>query len=78
MLRSQILILIRHRSRSTTRRLCAKCARSVVISTRFATDYRELLSSAGFADLEIEIHQVTEVPEGGRIGSAHIRAVKPA
>jgi len=41
-------------------------------------DYRQLLVSAGFADPEIEIHQVTEVPEGGRIGSAHIRAVKPA
>jgi len=35
-------------------------------------DYRQLLVSAGFADPEIEIHQVTEVPEGGRIGSAHI------
>jgi SAM-dependent methyltransferase len=41
-------------------------------------DYRQLLVSAGFADPEIEIHQVTEVPEGGRIGSAYIRAVKPA
>jgi SAM-dependent methyltransferase len=40
-------------------------------------DYRRLLDSAGFADLEFEIHQVTEVPEGGRIGSANIRAVKP-
>jgi len=41
-------------------------------------DYRNLLVSAGFAEPEIEIHQVTEVPEGGRIGSAYIRAVKPA
>ena len=40
--------------------------------------YRQLLTSAGFVDLEIEIHQVTEVQEGGRIGSANIRAVKPA
>jgi len=40
-------------------------------------DYRRLLDSAGFADVEIEIHQVTEVPAGGRIGSANIRAVKP-
>jgi arsenite methyltransferase len=40
-------------------------------------DYRRLLDSAGFADVEIEIHQVTEVPAGGRIGSADIRAVKP-
>ena len=41
-------------------------------------DYRRLLISAGFDDPEIEIHQVTEVPAGGRIGSAYIRAVKPA
>jgi arsenite methyltransferase len=41
-------------------------------------DYRQLLVSAGFADPEIEIHQVIGVPEGGRIGSAYIRAVKPA
>jgi arsenite methyltransferase len=41
-------------------------------------DYRQLLISAGFAEPEIEIHQVTEVPEGGRIGSAYIRAIKPA
>ena len=41
-------------------------------------DYRTLLVSAGFAEAEIEIHQVTEVPEGGKIGSAYIRAVKPA
>src|ERR1700682_6813807 len=39
-------------------------------------DYRRLLVSAGFAEPEIEIHQVTEVSEGGKIGSAHIRAVK--
>jgi SAM-dependent methyltransferase len=41
-------------------------------------EYRQLLLSAGFADPDIEIHQVTVVPEGGRIGSAYIRAVKPA
>jgi arsenite methyltransferase len=41
-------------------------------------DYCQLLVAAGFADPEIEIHQVTVVPEGGRIGSAYIRAVKPA
>ena len=40
-------------------------------------DYRRLLVSAGFADPDIEVHQVTELPEGGRIGSAYIRAVKP-
>jgi SAM-dependent methyltransferase len=41
-------------------------------------DYCQLLLSAGFAEPEIEVHQVTAVPEGGRIGSAYIRAVKPA
>jgi arsenite methyltransferase len=40
--------------------------------------YRNLLLAAGFAEPEIEIHEVTEVPEGGRLGSAYIRAVKPA
>jgi len=40
-------------------------------------DYRGLLVEAGFAEPEFEVHQVTEVPEGGRIGSAYIRAVKP-
>jgi arsenite methyltransferase len=40
--------------------------------------YRNLLMEAGFAEPEIEVHQVTEVPEGGRLGSAYIRAVKPA
>jgi len=41
-------------------------------------DYRGLLVEAGFTEPEIEVHQVTEVPEGGRVGSAYIRAVKPA
>jgi SAM-dependent methyltransferase len=41
-------------------------------------DYRQLLVAAGFEDPEIEVHDVTEVPEGGKIGSAYIRAVKPA
>jgi arsenite methyltransferase len=41
-------------------------------------DYRQLLLSAGFEDPEIAVHDVTEVPEGGKIGSAYIRAVKPA
>jgi len=39
--------------------------------------YRGLLVAAGFAEPEIEVHAVTEVPEGGRIGSAYIRARKP-
>ena len=38
--------------------------------------YRGLLLAAGFAEPEIEVHTVTEVPEGGRIGSAYIRARK--
>jgi len=41
-------------------------------------DYRQLLLAAGFEDPEIEVHAVTEVPEGGRIGSAYLRARKPA
>lgn len=40
-------------------------------------DYRQILVGAGFDNPEIEIHQVNEVPEGGKIGSAYIRAVKP-
>lgn len=40
-------------------------------------DYRRLLVEAGFSEPEIQVHQVTEVPEGGRIGSAYIRALKP-
>jgi arsenite methyltransferase len=41
-------------------------------------DYRRLLVEAGFEEPEFEVHQVTEVPQGGRLGSAYIRAVKPA
>lgn len=41
-------------------------------------DYRRLLLEAGFEEPEFEVHQVTEVPKGGRLGSAYIRAVKPA
>ena len=41
-------------------------------------EYRELLLSAGFADPEVQVHQVTEVEGGGRVGSAYIRALKPA
>jgi len=40
-------------------------------------EYRGLLVAAGFAEPDIEVHAVTEVPEGGRIGSAYIRARKP-
>jgi arsenite methyltransferase len=41
-------------------------------------EYRSLLTAAGFDEPEIEVHTVTEVPEGGRIGSAYIRARKPS
>ncbi len=41
-------------------------------------EYRQLLLAAGFEEPEIEVHAVTEVPEGGRIGSAYLRARKPA
>jgi len=40
-------------------------------------EYSGLLVGAGFAEPEIEVHSVSEVPEGGRIGSAYIRARKP-
>ena len=41
-------------------------------------DYRQLLLAAGFENPEIEVHAMTEVPEGGLIGSAYLRARKPA
>ena len=41
-------------------------------------DYRQLLLAAGFENPEIQVHAVTNVPEGGRIGSAYLRALKPA
>ena len=41
-------------------------------------DYRQLLLAAGFENPEIEVHAITEVPEGGRIGSAYLRARTPA
>ena len=40
-------------------------------------EYSGLLVGAGFAEPDIEVHSVSEVPEGGRIGSAYIRARKP-
>ena len=40
-------------------------------------DYRALLVSAGFEEPEVAVHTVTEVPEGGKLGSAYIRATKP-
>jgi arsenite methyltransferase len=40
-------------------------------------EYTELLLAAGFQEPDIEIHSVQEVPAGGKIGSAYIRARKP-
>jgi SAM-dependent methyltransferase len=41
--------------------------------------YRAILLDAGFAEVDIEVHTVHEVPGGrGSIGSAYIRARKPA
>jgi arsenite methyltransferase len=39
--------------------------------------YTQLLLAAGFEAPDIEIHSVQEVPAGGKIGSAYIRARKP-
>jgi arsenite methyltransferase len=42
-------------------------------------DYQRLLVEAGFTDIEIDVHDTQELPEGaGKIGSAYIRARKPA
>ena len=40
--------------------------------------YRELLETAGFAAVEIEVHETHGLPgESGKIGSAYLRAAKP-
>jgi len=42
-------------------------------------EYRGLLEAAGFDSITIDVHDIQEMSGGqGRIGSAHIRAVKPA
>ena len=42
-------------------------------------EYRAILERAGFADASIEVHAVQVMPDnGGKIGSAYIRARKPA
>jgi SAM-dependent methyltransferase len=42
-------------------------------------EYKDLLASAGFEGTEVEIDQLHEISSGeGKIGSAYIRAVKPA
>ena len=41
--------------------------------------YERLLDEAGFEGVEIEVHATTPGPDGkGRVGSAHVRARKPA
>ena len=41
-------------------------------------EYRALLLAAGFEAVEIQVHSVDAIAGGGRIGSAYIRATKPA
>ncbi|HEX6548644.1 MAG TPA: arsenite methyltransferase [Candidatus Dormibacteraeota bacterium] len=41
-------------------------------------EYRALLLEAGFAGPEIEVHSTQTFPAGGSIGSAYVRARKPA
>jgi arsenite methyltransferase len=41
-------------------------------------EYRQLLIEAGFAEPEIVVHSIDEIPGGGKIGSAYIRADKPS
>jgi len=39
-------------------------------------EYRRILLAAGFAEPDIQVHDVNQVPGGGSIGSAYIRALK--
>jgi SAM-dependent methyltransferase len=42
-------------------------------------EYQALLAGAGFVEVALEVYDVQEMPEGaGRVGSAYIRARKPA
>lgn len=49
-----------------------------------AQEYREILARAGFADIDIDVHSIQEMPESqgkksqGKIGSAYVRARKPS
>ncbi|HEX6487621.1 MAG TPA: arsenite methyltransferase [Candidatus Dormibacteraeota bacterium] len=40
-------------------------------------DYRALLVDAGFELPQIEVHTIQEMPGGGKVGSAYVRARKP-
>ena len=42
-----------------------------------ADQYRSLLVKAGFSEVEVVVHTIDEIPGGGRIGSAYIRASRP-
>ena len=41
-------------------------------------EYRAALVAAGFAEPEIEVHATQVLPGAGKVGSAYIRATKPA
>ncbi|HEX2647238.1 MAG TPA: methyltransferase domain-containing protein [Candidatus Dormibacteraeota bacterium] len=41
-------------------------------------EYRAALVAAGFAEPEFEVHDTQALPGVGKVGSAHIRALKPA
>jgi len=40
-------------------------------------EYRDALTSAGFEDVDIDVHATQELPGAGKVGSAYIRARKP-
>jgi SAM-dependent methyltransferase len=40
-------------------------------------EYEAALRGVGFEDVEIDVHSVQEMPGGGKVGSAYIRARKP-
>jgi arsenite methyltransferase len=39
-------------------------------------DYRDTLTSAGFVDVDFDVHATQELPGAGKVGSAYIRARK--
>lgn len=40
-------------------------------------DYRVALETAGFSEIEFEVHSTQSLPDVGKVGSAYIRARKP-
>lgn len=58
-------------------KLQAEAWAGCVAGTIPVDEYRSLLLDAGFAEPDFEVHQVTDLPQGGRLGSAYVRAVKP-